>query len=144
VNPGFLLAALLWAPLMRMVEDYRSNGLAEMDAIALASDAVVSRQVKSLSMPRRFTHSAREIWGLQSRLKHRNGKRPFRLLVHPRFRAGYDFLLLRAEAGENVGELATWWTEFMAKNSSLVEETGVPAAGGSPQRRRNRHRNGRH
>lgn len=145
VNPGFLIAALLWAPLLRMVDDYKSNGLAEMDAITLASDAVISRQVKSLSMPRRFTHTAREIWGLQSRLKHRNGKRPFRLLSHPRFRAGYDFLLLRAEAGENVGELAAWWTEFMTANSSLLEEGGVPAAAGSfPSKRRHRRSSGRH
>ncbi|MGH8120406.1 MAG: polynucleotide adenylyltransferase PcnB, partial [Gammaproteobacteria bacterium] len=144
VNPGFLLAALLWASLMRKVEDYKSNGLAEMDAMALASDAVISRQVKTLSMPRRFTHAAREIWGLQSRLKHRNGKRPFRLLSHPRFRAGYDFLQLRAEAGENVCELATWWTEFVAANSSLLEETAVPAAGSTPPGRRKRRRSGRH
>ena len=140
VNPGFLLAGLLWVPLMRLVEDYKSNSMTEMDAIALASDAVISRQIKSLSMPRRFTHTAREIWALQSRLKHRQGKRPFRLLPHPRFRAAYDFLLLRAEAGEDVRELAVWWTDFMAANSGLVPEAGVPAAS-SPFRRR---RGGQH
>ena len=137
VNPGFLLAGLLWAPVMRLVEEYKSNSLAEMDAVALASDAAISRQVKGMSMPRRFTHTAREIWSLQSRLKHRNGQRPFRLLSHPRFRAAYDFLLLRAEAGEDVRELGAWWTDFMASNSSLITGPGV-----TPERNFSRRRRG--
>lgn len=142
VNPGFLLAALLWTPLMHLVREYQGNGLAEMDAIMLASDAVISRQVKTLSMPRRFTHAAREIWVLQSRLKHRNGKRPFRLLEHPRVRAGYDFLLLRAEAGEDVGELAAWWTDFIQTHGTVPETTAAPGGEepGQPRRRRRRRR----
>jgi poly(A) polymerase len=144
VNPGFLLAGLLWMPLLRLVEDYKSNSLAEMDAIALASDAVISRQVKGMSMPRRFTHTAREIWGLQSRLKHRSGQRPFRLASHPRFRAAYDFLLLRAEAGEDVRELAGWWTDFIATNSSQLAETGTVVSPDShPPQGRSRRRRGR-
>ena len=144
VNPGFLLAGLLWVPLVRLVEDYKSNSLAEMDAIGLASDAVISRQVKGMSMPRRFTHTAREIWGLQSRLKHRNGQRPYRLAAHPRFRAAYDFLLLRAEAGEDVRELADWWTDFIASNSSLLTEPGVIPHRPSARRRGRRRGAERH
>ncbi len=112
VTPAFLLAIFLWPSLERMAIEYKSSGLAEMDAVQLASDAVISRQVTCIALPRRFTQMVREIWSLQVRLKHRKGKRPYRLLSHPRFRAAYDFLLLRAKAGENVYELADWWTDF--------------------------------
>jgi len=117
VTPAFLLAAMLWASLCRLVDENKSNGLNEMDAIHLASDAVISRQVISLAIPRRFSRIAREIWSLQSRIKHRQGKKPYRLLSHPRFRAAYDFLLLRLDAGENVKELVDWWTDFQEEHS---------------------------
>lgn len=116
VTPGFLIAALLWAPMHRLVDKYLSDGLRESDAIALASDVVISKQTSSTSMPRRFTQMARDIWQLQPRLKRTNGKRPHRLLAHPRFRAAYDFLLLRAQAGEPLQELADWWTRFQEHN----------------------------
>ena len=62
---------------------------------------------------------ARDIWALQTRLKNRRGKRPLKLLTHQRFRAAYDFLLLRAEAGEDVEELAGWWTEFQQEHMDI-------------------------
>lgn len=127
VTPAFLVAAFLWEPLHVMVEEHKSHGLAEMDAIHLASDAVISRQISSIAIPRRFTRVAREIWALQSRLKNIRGNRPCRLLGHPRFRAAYDFLLVRAESGENVDELAQWWMDFVEKNKHLVTEPGKPA-----------------
>ncbi len=123
VTPGFLIAALLWPSLAELVEEYKSNGLTDQDAIMLASDAVLSRQITSISFPRRFTQMARDIWLLQSRLKHRRGKRPMRLLSHPRFRAAYDFLLLRAEAGEDVQEMVDWWTEFSEKHQDRIGES---------------------
>ena len=128
VTPAFLIAALLWEPLNVMAEDHKSHGLAEMDAINLASDAVISHQISSLAIPRRFTRVSREIWALQSRLKHTRGNRPYRLLSHPRFRAAYDFLLMRSESGEDVLELVQWWTDFMEKNSHLVAEPAKPAS----------------
>ncbi len=137
VTPAFLIAALLWTPLVRLGEDYKSNGLAEMDAIQLASDAVISRQVSTIALPRRFTQMSREIWALQIRLKHRRGNRPMRLLSHPRFRAAYDFLLLRKQAGEDLGDLVEWWTDFMEKNSDLM---GDPVASTSIKARRPRKR----
>jgi poly(A) polymerase len=119
VTPAFLLAALLWVPVRNLANDHESNGLSEMDAIHLASDAVISHQIRSTSMPRRFTHMARDIWSLQVRLKNIRGKRPLRLLTHQRFRAAYDFLLLRAEAGEDVQELASWWTMFQEEHMDI-------------------------
>ncbi len=120
VTPAFLLAALLWVPVRNLANDHESNGLSEMDAIHLASDAVISHQIRSTSMPRRLTHMARDIWALQTRLKNRRGKRPLKLLTHQRFRAAYDFLLLREEAGEDVQELAEWWTEFQQEHMEVL------------------------
>jgi len=120
VTPAFLLAALLWVPVRNLANDHESNGLSEMDAIHLASDAVISHQIRSTSMPRRFTQIARDIWALQTRLKNRRGKRPLKLLTHQRFRAAYDFLLLREEAGEDVQELAEWWTEFQQEHMEVL------------------------
>jgi poly(A) polymerase len=140
VTPAFIIAALLWTPLRHLAEDYKSNGLAEMDAIQLASDAVISKQVSIIALPRRFTQISREIWSLQVRFKHRRGNRPMRLLSHPRFRAAYDFLLLRKQAGEDIGDLAEWWTDFMEKNSHLVAEpsTAVNTKARRPRKRRRR------
>ena len=112
VTPGFLLAALLWIPMDRLARDYMAQGQREMDAIMLAGDVVISKQTRSTAVPRRFTQFAREIWQLQPRLARRTNRRPHRLVEHPRFRAAYDFLLLRAESGEEVAELADWWTQF--------------------------------
>ncbi|OGT73533.1 MAG: poly(A) polymerase [Gammaproteobacteria bacterium RIFCSPLOWO2_12_47_11] len=128
VTPAFLIAALLWPSLVRLGEDYKSNGLAEMDAIQQASDAVISKQVSTIALPRRFTQVSREIWALQIRLKHRRGNRPLRLLSHPRFRAAYDFMLLRKQAGEELGDLAEWWTDFMEQNSHLLADPAAPTS----------------
>ena len=135
VTPAFLLAALLWVPVRDLANDHEGNGLSEMDAIHLASDAVISHQISSTSMPRRFTHMARDMWALQVRLKNIRGKRPLKLLTHQRFRAAYDFLLLRAEAGKDVQELANWWTEFQEEHMDIQL-----AAKREHQKKRFRHR----
>ena len=116
VTPGFLLAALLWLPMDRLARDHMAQGLSEMNAIMLAGDIVISRQTSSTSVPRRFTRLARDIWQMQVRLARHSNRRPHRLIENPRFRAAYDFLLLRAESGEGVTELADWWTQFQQDN----------------------------
>ena len=81
----------------------------------------------------------REIWELQQRLTVTTGKRALRLLDHPRFRAGYDFLLLRAEADEQAAELADWWTRLLALDTAGRVQATQPAAKaktGKPRRRR--------
>lgn len=96
---------------MRIIADeHIAHGLSEIEAVQLAGDTVISRQILSTAMPRRFTHMARDIWSLQVRLK-RTKKRSFRVLMHPKFRAAYDFLLLRAQAGEPLGDLVDYWTQ---------------------------------
>lgn len=120
VTPAFIIAALLWPKIRHLADEYQTNGVTESDAIHLAGDAVISRQVKTVAMPRRITLIAREIWSLQSRLKNRRGKRPMRLLSHPRFRAAYDFLELRSQSGENLKELVSWWKDFQEQHPDLM------------------------
>ena len=124
VTPGFLLAALLWIPMDRLARGYMAQGLKEIEAIMLAGDIVISRQTRSTAVPRRFTQFAREIWQLQPRLARRSNRRPHRLVEHPRFRAAYDFLLLRAESGEEVTELADWWTQFQQNSPAKRGHSG--------------------
>lgn len=110
VTPAFLFAALLWEPVRQLAEEFRAQGMGELEAIQAAGGEVASRQVHRVALPKRFSLPMREIWALQPRFEMRKGQRPLRLLAHPRFRAAYDFLLLRAEAGEVEPELAEWWT----------------------------------
>ena len=84
----------------------------ENEAIQAASAEVMKQHVMNVTVPKRFVIPMKEIWLLQPRLMKNNGRRTLRLLTHPRFRAAYDFLLLRAQAGEDVGEVAQWWTDF--------------------------------
>ncbi|MCG8324303.1 MAG: polynucleotide adenylyltransferase PcnB [Thiotrichales bacterium] len=138
VTPGFLVAAILWAPVRRLADEHEKHGLPEMEALHLAGDAVISRQVRQVAMPRRVTLMAREIWMLQSRLKRRQGKRPIRLLGHPRFRAGYDFLLLRAQSGEPVTELVDWWKQLQIDHPEVMASPGRQRGHGQKRRYRRR------
>jgi poly(A) polymerase len=143
VTPGFLLAALLWPPMHTLAAEHMARGLGEFEAMELAADAVISRQVARTAIPRRFTQMAREIWQMQPRLLRRSGKRPQRLLAHPRFRAAYDFLLLRQRAGEDLQALCDYWTALQKDAPPPVEDLPRPDTGEVPSRRRGRRRRGR-
>ncbi|MGQ9658650.1 MAG: polynucleotide adenylyltransferase PcnB [Thermochromatium sp.] len=112
VTPAFLYAILLWEPVRRRWEERMAQGLSANEAMQLASSEICAHQQSRVAIPKRFSLPMREIWALQPRLEQRDGKRPLRLITHPRFRAAYDFLVLRAEAGEADPELADWWTRF--------------------------------
>lgn len=114
VTPAFLFAALLWEPVRHEAALFMANKMPEIQALQLAGDAVVARQVQRVAVPKRFTLQSREIWVMQERLQRRNGRRAWVLLENARFRAGYDFLLLRAQSGEEVTELAQWWSDFQS------------------------------
>jgi poly(A) polymerase len=136
VVPPFLFAVLLWEPVRLRYQELLDGGTPWADAIALASHEVASDQQRHVAIPKRFGLPMREIWSLQPRLERRQGRRPMTLLGHPRFRAAYDFLLLRAEAGEVDPELADWWTKFQDANPS----ERAKLAGGAKKRRPRRRR----
>jgi poly(A) polymerase len=118
VTPYFLFAALLWEPVRTRAEAMIKEGAGDIYAFQQACAEVVARQTHHTAFPRSVGQPAREVWMLQPRYERIKGPRPFRLLAHPRFRAAYDFLLLRAETGEADPELAKWWTTFQSANEA--------------------------
>ncbi len=139
VTPGFLFAALLWEPVLRDSEACIARGMSRPQAWEAAGADVIERQIQHVSLPRRISLMVREIWGLQPRLvSRRSHAAAARLLTHPRFRAAYDFLLLRAESGEDVAEHARWWTRFQAVDDG--ERRSMPEDRRAPKRRRRRRR----
>jgi poly(A) polymerase len=142
VTPAFLYAALLWEPLRKAMVELEAQGMGEIQALQEAAQAVESQQLARTSLPKRFGIPMREIWALQPRLRRITGMRPLKLVEHPRFRAAYDFMLLRAEAGEDLGELTRWWTEFQTldENERLKQ---VRTGGVQGKKRRRRRSKGR-
>ena len=140
VTPAFLFAALLWDPVRHYVDTYLADGLSLREAIALAGDRVISQQVARVSLPRRFSLITREIWAMQPRLEAGKARRAMRVLGHPRFRAAYDFLVLRAESGEAVGEAAAWWTQLQAADEAGQSQMVTQQSNRQPRHRRTRRR----
>ena len=141
MNPAFLFAALLWEPLREQMRRLQANGLDDHDALHEAAEIVTHEQSRRVALPRRYSLPMREIWELQSRLAQITGKRPLRLATHPRLRAAYDFLILRADTDEQAAELADWWTRFLGMNEAeriqaTQPTTRAQAKKGKPRRRR--------
>lgn len=119
VTPAFLFAIMLWRPMKNLAEENIANGMRPLQAYQQAGSEVIAQQTGFVSLPKRFSMQSREIWSLQQRLHNRSGNRAYRLLALPRFRAGYDFLLLRANSVEpDLLPLCNWWTEFQSVNDA--------------------------
>ena len=123
INPAFLFAAFFWYPLREKVEILKNEGgLNNHDAYALASSEILDQFCTALAAPRRHTSVIRDIWFLQLQLLKRNGKAPERIMAHPKFRAAFALLVMRAsiEGGDSI-ELAAWWHEYQLSNHSQRE-----------------------
>ncbi len=143
VTPAFLLAAFLWAPVMIRKASLQSDGMPSVPAMQTAAQQVIARQLHHTSIPKRFGMPMRDIWELQERLARRQGKRAFQTREHPRFRAAYDLLLLREQAGEIPRGLGEWWTAFQQgdehEQRRLLSKAGSdPASQGKRRKRRRR------
>lgn len=139
VTPAFVLAALLWAPALRLSYQLEDEGQASSRAMQEASQSIISEQLHHIAIPKRFTMPMKEIWEFQSRLLNRS-KKPVSLLSHRRFRAAYDFLLLREEAGEDLDGLGQFWTELQEKNPDIVVDKTSESSEEAPRRPRRRRR----
>lgn len=136
-SPAFMLAGLLWFPFRALwKKHYGSEG----STMFAAMDDALEEQREALAFPRRLDGTIKEIWSLQPRFEQRGGARPFRLLPHPRFRAGYDFLLLRAQGGDAPADLPEWWDRFQNASEAERQEMLLPDAG--PKKRRRKKRSG--
>jgi poly(A) polymerase len=137
-NPSFLFATLLWHEVLAAWAVYQKQGHYLIPALHMAMNEVIDKQAKKMAIHNRFTATMKEIWLMQPRFEQRYGKRPYALLTHPRYRAGYDFLLLRCESGEEPLELGEWWTVFA--DASTEERTAMLLPDKGPKKRRRKPR----
>ena len=151
VTPTFLFAVLLWSAVLRELNERQAGPAPDLGLLMQACDTVLRAQQSRVAIPRRFAIPMRELLMLQPRFNRRSGVKSLSLLQHPRFRAAYDFLLLRAQVGVADPELAKWWTDIQVlpqeERVALVQaRPAEPAAEGegsvAPGRRRRRRRRG--
>ncbi|HET9835533.1 MAG TPA: polynucleotide adenylyltransferase PcnB [Rhodanobacteraceae bacterium] len=135
VTPAFLFAVLLWGEVYSIARGLQAEGVDRALAWQRAAHKVMAEQTERVAIPRRFSYAMEEIWALQPRFAERTRKRVFRLLTHPRFRAAYDFLLLRADESEDLRERGEWWTRIQTLEPGQLEEALQSAARAAPVRR---------
>jgi poly(A) polymerase len=140
VSPGFLFATLLWHQVLAASEQRRQAGQTPHAALHEAMSEVLDRQCETLAITRRIAADIKDIWALQPRFEHRSGKRALRMLEQPRFRAGMDFLGLRAESGELDAEPADWWRRFADADGPTRVAMLEPEKGERRRRPRRRRR----
>ncbi len=133
VTPTFLFALLLYGPIAALIEAEPQERWHDLATILDACDRA-ARQVQShITLPKRFSLGMREMFGLQPRLEHPRGRRALRVLEHPRFRAAYDLLLLRAEFGMASSEMAQWWTRIQEVSAEERARMADEIAGQAPR-----------
>ncbi|MFZ8929603.1 MAG: polynucleotide adenylyltransferase PcnB, partial [Pseudohongiellaceae bacterium] len=117
ITPAFLLAAILWPALQQEFIANKNRRMPPMVAMHQAAQTVISNQVERISIPKRFSIAMREIWEFQLRLSRR--QRANALLANKRFRAAYDFILLREKSGEDLQGIGQWWTEYQEADADV-------------------------
>lgn len=135
VTPAFILAAILWPAVCERRAELENQGEKPVPAMHGAGQEVVALACQRIAIPRRFSMPMREIWEMQLRLPRTEGKRALELMSKRRFRAAYDFLLLREQAGEDCGGLGATWTRLQEEHGP-VEIIDTPED--RPPRRRRR------
>lgn len=144
ISVGFLLATLLWRQVSQRWQALQAEGERPMPALMQAIGEIEAEQDETLAIPRRYSVTMREIWMLQSRFDSRSGSRPYRFLEQPRFRAAFDFLSLRAEAGEVPRALVSWWSDFQhadeVEREALIARARESGGDADPQTRKRRRR----
>jgi poly(A) polymerase len=135
VTPAFLFAALLWAPVEARAREYVEGGDSDYAAMMRAAEEALAVQARRTSIPRRFSAVTRQIWMMQARFTKTRGKRWKRLLYEERFRASYDFLLLRARDDASLEPLCAFWTEAQVGVELPAAEKKPEAGRGRPRRR---------
>lgn len=144
VSPAFLFAVLLWPAYCRDLMALQAQGVSPVEAQRRAADRVTLHQLSTIALPRRFSLPMQEIWLMQSRFSLRQRKRVMRTLAHPRFRAAWDFLLLRQVASDGHDEDVAFWQDAQRDPDRAIathpagEDDGDPI----PKRRRRRRRRG--
>jgi poly(A) polymerase len=133
VNPAFILSAILWEPFQQKVERCALGAeRINLGDLAALADQLLADVSRTVSIHRRFCFAIKDIWLFQGRFERREGKKPQRFMTQQRFRAAYDFMLLRAAIGQVSSELADWWTRFQELDPEEQSQIALPA----PKKRR--------
>ncbi|MDR1936287.1 MAG: polynucleotide adenylyltransferase PcnB [Candidatus Accumulibacter sp.] len=140
ISPGFLFATLLWNEVLIQWEALKAGGERPLPAFYQAMDEVLGAQAEKLAITRRVASDIKDIWALQPRFETRSGKRPHGMLEKPRFKAGLDFLLMRAESGEVDAALAQWWSDFLDADGETRAAMLLAQAPDTQKKRRRRKR----
>ena len=112
-NPSFLFSFLLWHQVYLLWDQYKVDLKHSIAGLNQAIDEVIEKQIKLFPIHKRFTITMKEIWRLQPRFENQSPKKIYRLLLHPRFRAAYDFMLLRCQSNQLDQSIGIWWTNFI-------------------------------
>ena len=139
VSPGFIFAVLLWPVVHQQASRMQSDRQKMIPALVQVGESVMKRQVRHVSIPRRFSQMARDIWSSQPRFHRTQGKQPLRLLGFPVFRAAYDFMCIQTMVGLLPHKLCHWWTEFQKNHPAGADQRHKERR--SRPRRRRRHAN---
>jgi poly(A) polymerase len=149
VTPGFLLAVLMWSDYLARVDELGAD-MKPLEAQTVAASETLAEQQQVTSVPRRFSQFVRDVWALQGRLEARQARHIDRVAQHPRFRAAYDFILLRAEVAESgqpdqsgeptesLQDIADWWTNFQEAGDDERREMVDARRAHQPKKRRRR------
>ena len=144
VTPAFLFASLLWGPLQQQFNELKKAGVPPVPAMQQAATVVLDNQCKHTAIPKRFTMTMRDIWDMQYRLERRQPKQIDGLLAHPKFRAAYDFLVIREASGEQLNQAGQWWTDIQEsaehqRHDMIRSLRSQPGGGNGRKRRRRKH-----
>lgn len=143
-SPAFLFATLLWPQTLRRWESFEKKGKSRAQALYEACDVVLKTQCEKLVIQRRYMADIQMIWMLQYRFERRYGKMPFAQVNHPKYRAAYDFMLLRSQNGEVPVEVVEWWKNFYeadeAGRHEMIEQAEKEARGAGSKKRSRRPR----
>jgi poly(A) polymerase len=140
ITPVFLLAVILWPALQAALAKLNPQ-IPPYQALQIAEQNLMDRQIERIAIPKRFSFPMREVWELQQRFTERRGKKPEALLAHKRFRAAFDFLLLREQSGEDLQDLGAWWQQYQdatpeQRQVMLQALTPSPIGNAKPRRRK--------
>lgn len=143
INPAFFFAALLWGPMQARVRQFEDEGVPPVPAWQQAAMQTLSVQHQRTAIPRHIAQTIRDIWELQPRLEAPRPRQVEAMVQSERFRAGYDFLVLREQSGEDTAGMGAWWTRWQDADPGLQAEMAraledKPAAGGKRKPRRRR------
>ena len=136
VNPAFLYACLLWPAAHQRFQSFLADGMSPAEAMNKAGALTIDLNASTVAIPRRFAQVTREIWEMQLRLPNTQSRRALSLLAQPRFRAAYDFLLLREHSKEIEPGLGQWWTEYQLQHPDVKPERETTSRDDRPRRRR--------